>query len=255
MRETGDLATVVSASVPVHVRVLLERMAEDESRSLSAEIREALRNDVQTSAQHPTREEANAVHLPPSSVGALVECALLLTCGQDVGDRKRLRLPVPRATSCVDSGSRITRQRTRSRTICCAAEHAASRLDRAYDDLRGICLSAPSRVGRLTVYDLDRPLRPARLRRVLETHAVATLAASSPRTSSSPKGDGDRLRRRARGRDRQPAHRARAPFAGGGCRGEGVRATPTPPGALRGSWPDPSSPPHSSGSCAPSRAS
>ena len=71
MRETGDLATVVSASVPVHVRVLLERMAEDESRSLSAEIREALRNDVQTSAQHPTREEANAVHLPPSSVGAL----------------------------------------------------------------------------------------------------------------------------------------------------------------------------------------
>jgi hypothetical protein len=41
----------------------------------------------------------------------------------------------------------------------------------------GICLSAPSRVGGLTVDDLDRPLPlvPARLRRVLETHVVATL--------------------------------------------------------------------------------
>ena len=125
--------------------------------------------------------------------------------------RGRSEAPAPARTAGDELrrlGSRITRQRTRSRTICCAAEHAASRLDRAYDDLRGICLSAPSRVGRL---DRLRPRPPV---------APRGYAASSRRTSSrlvrpaaedlvEPEGRGS-TRRRARGRDRQPAHRARA---------------------------------------------
>ena len=54
MRNTGELPTVASSAVSVQLRQRLERMALKESRTLSAEIREALTIHAQA---NPDEEE------------------------------------------------------------------------------------------------------------------------------------------------------------------------------------------------------